>query len=198
MHEHLQAQLTATKQRHILGAAARVFAAQGFHASTVKDVAREAGVAHGSIYNAFENKHALLIGLFELMAAQAVEETAPPPPGTDPRALLTEMLRRPLAALTRGDAELFRVVVAEVLVNRELAERFRIRVLEPMIAVSAGVLRGATAPAHPDLLVRALSGLVLGLILQRLVGDPLLEERWDDLPDLLAGLLLDGLNGGAA
>jgi TetR/AcrR family fatty acid metabolism transcriptional regulator len=79
MREQLQAQLTATKRQHVLDAAAGVFAEKGFHAATIKDVARAAGVAHGSVYTYFESKEALLLGLFDLMSARARMEIAPSP-----------------------------------------------------------------------------------------------------------------------
>src|SRR6476619_3320829 len=60
------AQLLADARREqILQAAAQVFAAKGFHRATVRDVARAAGVADGTIYNYFENKTALLLGILD-------------------------------------------------------------------------------------------------------------------------------------
>lgn len=201
MRENLQAQLTATKQQHILDAAARVFAEKGFHATTVKDVAQAAGVAQGSIYNYFENKTALLLGLFDLMTARARAEIVPDlQHERDPRVFLRTAFRAPLAALTGGNAELFRVVVSEVLVNRDFAARFRAQILEPMVGTSAELLRRTLFPEGPlpgdfDLRVRVVPGLVLGLILQRVLLDGVLEARWDDLPELLADLLVGGLRG---
>jgi len=46
--------------------------------------------------------------------------------------------------------------------------------------------------------VRAMSSLVLGTIVQRVLHDDLLESRWDDLPALLADVALHGLKGGRA
>lgn len=204
MRANLQAQLTATKQQHILDAAARVFAEKGFHAATVKDVAAAAGVAHGSIYTYFENKEALLLGLFDLMAVRARGDAHAPPaaaPGGDPRALLSAAFHQPLAALTDGNAELFRIVMSEALVNRAFAERLRTQILEPMIHTAADLLRrvvGENTPAPPnlDLRVRAVGSLILGTLLQRVLHDDLLTARWDDVPDLLADVLLDGVRGG--
>lgn len=56
------------KQRRreiIIEAAVKVFARKGFYNAKVKDVAREAGVADGTIYLYFKNKDDLLISLFE-------------------------------------------------------------------------------------------------------------------------------------
>ncbi|MBB3108662.1 TetR/AcrR family fatty acid metabolism transcriptional regulator [Paenibacillus phyllosphaerae] len=48
----------------ILGAAVKVFAETGFHGSQVSKIAREAGVADGTIYLYFKNKEDILVSLF--------------------------------------------------------------------------------------------------------------------------------------
>jgi len=47
--------------------------------------------------------------------------------------------------------------------------------------------------ADASLMLRAISGMVLGLVLQRIMGDPLLEAEWDALPALLTDLILKGI-----
>src|SRR6266487_4053523 len=61
----IQAQLIAARRNQILDAATKVFAEKGFHRSTIKDIAKVAGIADGTIYNYFENKTALLMGLLD-------------------------------------------------------------------------------------------------------------------------------------
>ncbi len=53
------------KRERILDAAEQVFARHGFFAARVSAIAREAGVADGTIYLYFRNKDDLLISLFE-------------------------------------------------------------------------------------------------------------------------------------
>lgn len=53
------------KRIRILDAALKVFATRGFYNAKVSEVAKEAGVADGTIYLYFESKDALLIALFE-------------------------------------------------------------------------------------------------------------------------------------
>ena len=63
--EAIQAQLVAARRTQILDAATRVFASKGFNRSTIRDVAQDAGVADGTIYNYFANKTDLLFGLLD-------------------------------------------------------------------------------------------------------------------------------------
>ena len=53
------------KRERILDAAERVFARRGFYNARVADIARDAGVADGTIYLYFKSKDDLLISLFE-------------------------------------------------------------------------------------------------------------------------------------
>lgn len=53
------------KRQRILDAALKVFAERGFFNAKVSEVARQAGVADGTIYLYFQNKDDLLISLFE-------------------------------------------------------------------------------------------------------------------------------------
>lgn len=56
---------TPGKRERILDAALTVFAAKGFYNTKVSEIAREAGVADGTIYNYFRSKDDILIELFE-------------------------------------------------------------------------------------------------------------------------------------
>jgi TetR/AcrR family fatty acid metabolism transcriptional regulator len=73
------------KRERILDAAERVFAQHGFFAARVAEIAKEAGVADGTIYLYFKSKDDLLISLFEsrmerfnAMMAEAVDGAARP------------------------------------------------------------------------------------------------------------------------
>ena len=58
---------SAAKDKHerILRAAIKVFARNGFHNSKISQIAKEAGVADGTIYLYFKNKDDILIKVFE-------------------------------------------------------------------------------------------------------------------------------------
>jgi TetR/AcrR family fatty acid metabolism transcriptional regulator len=58
------------KRERILTAAERIFAKHGFFAARVSEIAKEAGVADGTIYLYFKSKDDLLISLFESRMSQ--------------------------------------------------------------------------------------------------------------------------------
>jgi TetR/AcrR family transcriptional regulator, fatty acid metabolism regulator protein len=102
------------KRRQILAAAVRVFAAQGYEASRVGDVAREAGVAYGLVYHYFGSKDAVLEAVFReqwgrLLAAVALaEETGE----TAPEQL--ELVVKIVLRSWRDDPDLVRLLVREI------------------------------------------------------------------------------------
>jgi len=62
------------KYNLILDAAVKVFAAHGFHKAQVSKIAKEAGVADGTIYLYFKNKEDILICLFKEKLGELVEK----------------------------------------------------------------------------------------------------------------------------
>jgi TetR/AcrR family fatty acid metabolism transcriptional regulator len=61
------------KRERILAAAERIFARHGFFAARVSEIAKDAGVADGTIYLYFKSKDDLLISLFENRMRQVNE-----------------------------------------------------------------------------------------------------------------------------
>ena len=61
------------KKVRILESALRLFAQKGYHASTIEEIAKAAGVAKGSVYNYFESKESLFKALIFETIVEAVE-----------------------------------------------------------------------------------------------------------------------------
>jgi TetR/AcrR family fatty acid metabolism transcriptional regulator len=64
------------REKHglILRAAIRVFSRKGFFNAKVADIAREAGVADGTVYLYFKNKDHLLVSIFDETMTDAIAE----------------------------------------------------------------------------------------------------------------------------
>src|SRR5216110_1264927 len=62
----------SAKPQQIVDAAIRVFARNGYYNSRVSDIAREAGIASGTIYLYFRTKDEILVTLFREKMAQWV------------------------------------------------------------------------------------------------------------------------------
>jgi len=97
---------------------------------------------------------------------------------------------------------MLRAVLPELLVNLELREVYFRQVIGPTLELGERYMtslieQGQIRPMDPSLAVRAISGQILGLLLLRMLGDEQIEARWEDLPEHLATLLLDGLRPAA-
>src|ERR1044072_9305803 len=66
--------IVADKREAILRAATRVFAGNGYFNSKVADIAREAGVADGTVYLYFKSKEEILRSIFDRSVGEAVSE----------------------------------------------------------------------------------------------------------------------------
>ncbi len=195
----IQAQLIVARRKQILEAAIKVFAEKGFHQTTIKDIAREAGIAHGTIYNYFENKTALMLGIFDrLNETDRREESFSQFTGGGLREFMKAYLRHRLTVLRADNFEVFKIVLSEVMVNKELRELFLRTILEPTFAMAEMYFQQWAAqhifkPVDISLIMRAISSMVFGLIVEYLIGDQVLREKWDELPDFIVDLILDGL-----
>lgn len=199
MKDSIQEQLIAARRNQILDAATKVFAAKGFHLATIKDIAREAGIADGTIYNYFENKTALMLGIFDRMNESDRRNTdlAQLSEGNF-RSFLKAYLQHRLMVIKANNFAAFRVIVSEMMVNQELRELYYRKVVEPTFIMAEKyfqqwVEQGIIKPLDIGLMMRAVSGMVLGLIMEHIMGDNILEEQWEKLPDLLTTLIMDGL-----
>jgi AcrR family transcriptional regulator len=195
----LQEQLAQLRREHLLDAATRVFAEKGYHRATIRDVAKAAGVADGTIYNYFENKTALLMGILHRVSVterRAEDFSRSASVGLED--FLRAYTRQRFEELDHIGVQVFQVLFAELLTNAELRQQYYQQAVEPSFALAEERMRlwvseGPLAGSDPQLLARALAGMVVGVLLLRVLGDQELEAHWKEIPDLIATLLLNGL-----
>jgi AcrR family transcriptional regulator len=185
------------RREQIVEAATRVFAEKGFRRATTREVARAAGVSEGTIYNYFEDKDAILLAILDRLneterrAADFEEGMA-----MDLRAFLEQYLRRRMSLIWEN-REVFRVVISEILVNAELRERYLEHVVDPTMNIAEENFRSRMEQemrkTEAPLAMRSVAGAVLGVLVLGLLGDEEINSRWEEVPDVLAGLLIHGL-----
>ncbi len=117
---------------------------------------------------------------------------------TDFRAFLEQYLRRRMSLIWEN-REVFRVVLSEILVNAELRERYLRRVVDPTMSIAEENFRsrmeqGEMRETEASLAMRFVAGAVLGVLVLGLLGDEEINSRSEEVPDILAELLLHGLD----
>lgn len=138
----------------ILEAGFAEFAARGFAATRLDDVARRAGIAKGTIYRYFDDKEALFIAVVRSRVMPAFDDAGAFVDGFrgTTRDLLGLVIRRLYARIVDGDMRvLMRIVIAEAanfpvlvdLYHRETVSRGRALVAR---IVARGLQRGEVRP----------------------------------------------------
>jgi AcrR family transcriptional regulator len=107
------ATVPAARRADLLDAARRIFAARGYHDTTVEDITRAAGVAKGTFYLYFQEKRAIFLAiireLLDTIKAIGASVAVQAAPG-----------EHPLAFLARGEAAALRLMEL-FQANRDLA-----------------------------------------------------------------------------
>ncbi len=199
------------KRERILAAAERVFARRGFFAARVSEIAKDAGVADGTIYLYFKSKDDLLISLFENRMRQVNEELrtavdgAPDRPIDQLRAFVASYLR-----LVNDEPAAAEVLTIELRQSSKFMKEYDnpqfadfLRMLGGIIA--AGQERGeldTTIPSHvaARMIFGMLDELALAWVLAKQPGSPLRSgtrpKKFDIVraADWVVALVLSGLD----
>lgn len=190
---------TEARRTQILMGAAQVFAQKGFHQATIKEIARAAGVAEGTIYNYFNNKRELLVAMIEALATSSLKALISEHPPDDSQAFLTAVLRdRFQLAQERG--YLLAPILAELFTDVDLRQEVYNQIAKPLTAymeqywqvhIDAGRIR----PLDPVIVTRALVGAIMVNFMFKITGlDPRYENvSTEKMMEQLVSLFLSGL-----
>jgi TetR/AcrR family fatty acid metabolism transcriptional regulator len=191
------------RKARILAAAAKVFAKKGYERATIADVAKEAKIAEGSIYNYFKNKADLLVSIprqFIVPAVQPVMAELASVSGEHPppEQVLT-MLARNMVATIQQNASLLRVFLTSLPTMNQAARDkyfeqvplFAFTMLEEYFRqqIKAGVFR---KDLDPQLAARMFPGLLFPFLLLKDVLQVPLEQDYDAMISHAIKLFLRG------
>ena len=188
---------TGDKRAAILGAATRVFARRGFFNAQVADVAREAGVAAGTVYLYFRSKDDLLTSIFEESMIRALEQTERALDGvTDPIERLHRLARVHLGGLG-SQRDLAIVFQVELRQSTKFMERFSAAQLRSYLdhlrdavraAQEAGLFR---TDLSPTLAAKAIFGALDEMVTNWVLSNR--DYRLVDDADPVIDLLVNGM-----
>ena len=188
------------KYHLILEAAVKVFARQGFYQSTVAQIAKEAGVADGTIYLYFKNKDDILVQFFSYRTKQVFDRFRSEVRKADSSLdKLRNLIRRHLTEFQR-DRDMAVVYQVETHQNSRLAES-QIREMSQMYQdliseiVELGQQEGRI---RKDLYVGLVKRFILGAV-DEVINTWLHSEKEYDLvsmADPLVDLFIRGIGTG--
>jgi AcrR family transcriptional regulator len=195
----IREQLIEARRNQILDAAAAIFATKGFHGATTKEIAGAAGVSEGTIYNYFDTKFDLLIGLMARLAE--VEQLPGELAGSlqsSVREVFVAVFQQRLDRIEQRE-KMIQAILPQVFVRPDLRGQFYQQFVRHLAAtleqyVQAQVELGHIRPVDVSLTVRVLQSMFVGLLVMRILGDETLCSGWAQVPELLASLIFDGLD----
>jgi AcrR family transcriptional regulator len=134
------AALGAERREQILEAAARLWTLQGFEATTLESIAREAGIAKGTIYLYFATKEQLLAGAVERWSLVPDLEALGAAFGDQPLDRAIPRLAELVWARLRGSAPLVGLLLRELALRPGEARTFLESVVLPVNGAFAAFL----------------------------------------------------------
>jgi TetR/AcrR family fatty acid metabolism transcriptional regulator len=185
------------KPQHIIEAAVRVFARKGYFNSRVSDIAREAGIAAGTIYLYFDTKQDILITLFREKMAEfgaALWKAIAAEP--DAVAKVKRLVHLHFEMLERSPA-LAEVVQVELRQGQKFFRGPATQEIAAYFALIGSVLEEGVAAGHfrPDLPVKVATKMLFGAMDQMATSWVLGKRgyRLADTAEAVADLFLQGV-----
>ena len=184
------------KPQQIIDAAIRVFARTGYYNSRVSDIAREAGIASGTIYLYFKTKDEILVTLFRERMAEWVEfvrgEIAAAP---DPIAKLRQLVALHFSVL-ESNPDLAEVVQVELRQGHKFFRGASAHEVSAYFALIGGVLEAgiASGQIRRDLPVKLATKMLFGAMDQVATSWVLGKRayRLSDAAEAVATIFLKG------
>lgn len=162
------------RKSELLSAARTVFSEKGFHAATIDDIARVAGVAKGTVYLYFKSKNEIYLGALrdgiELLNQEMRNEASVPGTAADRlRRLLTAKI-----AFFDKHCDFFQIVQSEFgrveKTMKECRDLYfeQARIIEKVL--QDGIKEGALQHINTKKAAFAVTDLTRGIAIQRLLG----------------------------
>jgi AcrR family transcriptional regulator len=188
------------RREEILVAAKKVFARKGFHATTIADIAKESGLAYGSVYWYFDSKgdlfHALMAAEEQALRAHITAALA----AAGLQLNSAEMPFRTAVQATfeffEADKETVRLLFRDAYAWGDRFEKHLGGIYERFIddietLIVTAQQRGAVVAAPPRMVAYTLAALIGQLAHRRLSTDDGVSAA--DVADFVVSLVLDGL-----
>ncbi|MED1791827.1 TetR/AcrR family transcriptional regulator [Brevibacillus nitrificans] len=195
------------KQRSILRASIKLFAEKGFHASSTAEIAKEAGVAEGTIFRHYKSKKDILLAV----VAPVLVKFAGPFILKDVREIFREQAKKPFAQIAQelyrnrldlivSNERTIRILLQEAFFHDEIREALIATVFAEIKEtvqklIEAKIIAKELRPLPTEVVFRALLSSMLGLILFRQVldKDDFQKHSDEEQIDFTVDILMNGI-----
>jgi AcrR family transcriptional regulator len=163
--------ITRMREQQILDAALKVFSRKGFAEASTAEIAQEAGVAEGTIYNYYRSKRELLIAVVKtFVMTESFLNLFEHVGETDYPVFLTAVLNNRMDFIEDNVKSHMLLLIGEILRDPELRKIYDQQMIKPVISRMEKYLENKAAEGefrsvNTSVVTRALGGMVLGLLL---------------------------------
>lgn len=163
-----RAERSITRKRELLDAASRVFAEKGFHGATTAEIAREAGVAEGTIFRYFKTKKGILISLVGTVAVDSLVSVLIKSEGKSDAEVMEAFLEQNITFF-RKNLDVIRLLLYEAQFHDDVRTRFVDEVAMKIIGIIETYIRKRIANGEfrseidPQVAARAFLGMFASL-----------------------------------
>ncbi len=169
--EERKERLTRQRKKQISEAALRVFSIKGFGEATIPEIALEAGVATGTIYNYYPSKRDLLVNIVkDYIITEPLMEIFKNARDSDFPKFITAVINNRLDFLQKYENRRLLFLMSEIQRDQELKLLYVKQVIKPVMDIMErfyenGVVSGSFHTSNPVVVTRAIGGMVIGMIL---------------------------------
>lgn len=198
--------LPTDRRTQILEAAVAIFPQKGYAATTLQDIAQEAGISSSAIYQYFSGKEDLFLALTDNLSFISILDEINQSLDEE-KDIGYEDIRRSLIEVGEGflsthmrNAEIVRLFIAEARSFPEVGKRYCVRLVAPvekllMRYLSVQMKRGVLRQVNVELAVHAFYGIFLNFVVTQnlLAGEGILHFPKKDRVKQLVDIYLMGL-----
>jgi AcrR family transcriptional regulator len=174
--------ITKQRKQQIFNAALKIFSKKGFDQATIPDIAQEAGVATGTIYNYYQNKHDLLLSIIKGYISNESFASLLEQPESDDTACFFSLINERLS-MGFDNIGVIQLLMTEIQRDPKLRNQYNKQVVVPNFKLMEKYFELRTAkntfrPLNIPIVVRALLGMIIGLsIISKIEGEAGLLRR---------------------
>ena len=176
--------ITKQRKQQIFDAALKVFSKKGFDQATIPDIAQEAGVAVGTIYNYYQSKHDLLLSIIKgyIVTESFIGLLEQPPESSSAAAFISSLINERLS-IGLDNADVMQLLMSEIQHDPELRRQYTEQVVVPNFKLleeylGLRIAKDTFRLSNIPIVVRALIGMIIGLaIISKIEGETGLMRR---------------------
>jgi AcrR family transcriptional regulator len=157
-------------------------------------------VSEGTLYNYFESKNEILMAIMsKLSSARGQQNVRAISDDEDVRDVLHAILED-RQNFIRENRDMLKAVYSEILVDPVMSDRYYSELLLPLILqieeqIQKRMQTGEIRPVDPKVSARLLVGIINGIFILSILGDPIVHQQWEVLDEAIVELFFKGYQG---